>query len=139
MEEIYNMTTFGSFNPEPDQLGVEKIHPASLVELNPWNSSNPMPQTAITIPYESPIFRHIQEGDIRRSMELIDSGLVSVHSVDPYGLGVLYVSYYHRIIKAEGHVLTFAITVCHILLFASLWSQNIIRDVCISHEGRRKP
>ena len=42
-------------------------------------------------PYESPIFLIIQTGDISNMMGLLHSGHASIHDVDPYGLGLLYV------------------------------------------------
>lgn len=42
-------------------------------------------------PYGSAIFNAIQEGDIPTMLGLLQSGQASIHDVDPYGLGVLYV------------------------------------------------
>ena len=42
-------------------------------------------------PYESPIFVSIQEGNISGVMALLRNGDASIHDVDPYGLGLLYV------------------------------------------------
>ena len=50
-------------------------------------------QTRNTIPYCSPIFRRVQEGDIHGIRELLLSGKSSLNDVDPYGLGLLYVRY----------------------------------------------
>lgn len=45
-----------------------------------------------TIPYDSPIFVCTQEGDQEGIMKLLQSGAASLYDVDPYGLGLLYVS-----------------------------------------------
>ena len=42
-------------------------------------------------PYESEIFHAVQEGNISTMMHLLQSGQASIHDVDPYGLGLLYV------------------------------------------------
>ena len=42
-------------------------------------------------PYESPIFVSIQEGNISGVMALLRNGDASIHDVDPYRLGLLYV------------------------------------------------
>lgn len=45
-----------------------------------------------TIPYDSPILICAQEGDVSGARKLLSSSQASIHDVDPYGLGVLYVS-----------------------------------------------
>lgn len=45
-----------------------------------------------TIPYDSPILVCTQEGDTEGIMRLLQSGAASLYDVDPYGLGLLYVS-----------------------------------------------
>lgn len=42
-------------------------------------------------PYESPIFVSVQEGNIPALFMLLETGQATVHDVDPYGLGLLYV------------------------------------------------
>jgi hypothetical protein len=42
-------------------------------------------------PYESAIFAVVQDGDIPSLMALLRNGNASIHDVDPYGLGLLYV------------------------------------------------
>lgn len=42
-------------------------------------------------PYESAIFAVVQDGDIPALTALLRSGNASIHDVDPYGLGLLYV------------------------------------------------
>lgn len=49
-------------------------------------------QTRHTIPYDSPILICAQEGDIKGMRKLLRSGVASLNDVDPYGLGLLYVS-----------------------------------------------
>src|SRR6266480_1936844 len=49
-------------------------------------------QTRHTIPYDSPILVCTQEGNIHGIRELLRSGTASLNDVDPYGLGLLYVS-----------------------------------------------
>lgn len=46
---------------------------------------------SFTRPYESPIFVSVQEGDIPALFRLLETGQATVHDVDPYGLGLLYV------------------------------------------------
>ena len=45
----------------------------------------------ITIPYDSPIFVCVQNGDVDGMKGLLISGMASVDAVDPYGLGLLHV------------------------------------------------
>jgi hypothetical protein len=49
--------------------------------------------TLNTIPYDSPILVCTQEGNLEGIMKLLQSGGASLYDVDPYGLGLLYVSY----------------------------------------------
>lgn len=49
-------------------------------------------QTRHTIPYDSPILVCVQEGDTDGIRALLRSGRASSNDVDPYGLGLLYVS-----------------------------------------------
>lgn len=49
-------------------------------------------QTRNTIPYDSPILVRVQEGDTDGIRCLLRSGMASLNDVDPYGLGLLYVS-----------------------------------------------
>jgi hypothetical protein len=44
-------------------------------------------------PYGSPIFISVRDGDINKVWNLRVSKKASVHDVDPYGLGLLYVRY----------------------------------------------
>lgn len=46
-------------------------------------------------PYESAIFAVVQDGDIPALMALLRSGNASIHDVDPYGLGLLYVRLFY--------------------------------------------
>jgi hypothetical protein len=48
--------------------------------------------TLNTIPYDSPILVCTQEGNLEGIMRLLRSGAASLYDVDPYGLGLLYVS-----------------------------------------------
>ena len=48
-------------------------------------------QTRTTIPYDSPIFICIQEGDIDGMKNLLLTEMASLSDIDPYGLGLLYV------------------------------------------------
>jgi hypothetical protein len=45
-----------------------------------------------TVPYDSPILVCTQEGDLEGIMRLLQSSAASLYDVDPYGLGLLYVS-----------------------------------------------
>lgn len=49
-------------------------------------------QTRQTIPYDSPILVCVQERDTEGIRSLLRSGRASLNDVDPYGLGLLYVS-----------------------------------------------
>lgn len=49
-------------------------------------------QSRRTIPYDSPILVCVQEGNIDGVRSLLRSGEASLNDVDPYGLGLLYVS-----------------------------------------------
>lgn len=49
-------------------------------------------QTRQTIPYDSPILVCTQDGDIEGMRRLLRLGAASLNDVDPYGLGLLYVS-----------------------------------------------
>lgn len=42
-------------------------------------------------PYESSVFHCVQQGDVEGFRKLLRTGQASVHDVDPYGLGLLYV------------------------------------------------
>lgn len=48
-------------------------------------------------PYDSKIFAVIQDGDVPAAISLLGSGKASIHDVDPYGLGLLYVSPFHAL------------------------------------------
>ena len=49
-------------------------------------------QTRNTIPYDSPIHHAIQSGNIDDVKDILCSGKASLNDIDPYGLGLLYVS-----------------------------------------------
>lgn len=49
-------------------------------------------RTRNTIPYDSPIFIAVQEGKVDEIRNLLCSGKASLNDIDPYGLGLLYVS-----------------------------------------------
>lgn len=44
-----------------------------------------------TRPYDSLVFAVVQDGDIPALVAVLESGNASIHDVDPYGLGLLYV------------------------------------------------
>jgi hypothetical protein len=48
-------------------------------------------------PYESAIFAVVQDGDIPSLMALLRNGNASIHDVDPYGLGLLYVRLFYSL------------------------------------------
>ena len=52
-------------------------------------------QTRNTIPYDSAIHLAIQNGQIEQAKDLLCSGSASLNDVDPFGLGLLYVSFAH--------------------------------------------
>lgn len=49
-------------------------------------------RTRHTVPYDSPILVCAQEGDVDGARKLLLSGQATINDVDPYGLGLLYVS-----------------------------------------------
>lgn len=53
-------------------------------------------ETRNTIPYDSPIFIAVQEGQVDEIRSLLYSGKASLNDIDPYGLGLLYVSSINR-------------------------------------------
>lgn len=48
-------------------------------------------------PYDSEIFAVVQDGDVPAAISLLRSGNASIHDVDPYGPGLLYVSPFHAL------------------------------------------
>lgn len=50
-----------------------------------------LPLPAI-LPYDSPIFVCVQEGDLGHTRELLISASAHINTVDPFGLPLLYVS-----------------------------------------------
>ncbi|KAF2760484.1 ankyrin [Pseudovirgaria hyperparasitica] len=137
MQHTGGLTRLKSFAPNPDQLTwstnavasrtrfednsisneewIESTLPPSTSQQGPWASSYPFLQAPVVMPYESPIFIHVQEGNIAESMKLITSGLVSIHSVDPYGLGLLYYAAYYCLHNCD---LRTSLQICHSLLKA---------------------
>jgi hypothetical protein len=57
-----------------------------------WPSEEVFIRIPVVIPYDSSIFDCVQRGDISGVRELWRQGQASVDVVDPYGLGLLYVS-----------------------------------------------
>jgi hypothetical protein len=49
-------------------------------------------------PYESEIFISIQSGNMTTIRRLLESAQASIHDVDPYGLGLLYVKLLHLLL-----------------------------------------
>lgn len=50
------------------------------------------PSLPAILPYDSPIFIHVQEGDIEGARQLLCSASAHINTVDPYGLSLAYVS-----------------------------------------------
>lgn len=57
-----------------------------------WLPLNIHVRSRQVIPYDSPITMCVQQGDLDGARKLLLSGEASVNDVDPYGLGLLYVS-----------------------------------------------
>jgi hypothetical protein len=58
----------------------------------PYASQQLFNRIPVELPYESAIFTLVQCGDIEGTRALLTSGSTSIDAVDPYGLGLLYVS-----------------------------------------------
>lgn len=71
------------------------------------------------IPYDSPILVCTQEGDHEGIMRLLQSGTASLYDVDPYGLGLLYVSSCFLPYAGNLHAL-----VCLLLLLERFGKRN---------------
>lgn len=63
----------------------------------PYASQQLFNRIPVELPYESAIFTRVQCGDIDGTRALLGSGSTSIDAVDPYGLGLLYVSNRPRI------------------------------------------
>lgn len=58
----------------------------------PYASQQVFIRVSVELPYESEIFSLVQCGDIDGTRALLTSGKTTIDAVDPYGLGLLYVS-----------------------------------------------
>lgn len=56
-----------------------------------WPSEGVYYRLPAVVPYDSPIFVCVQNGNISVVRELWGQGQVYIDAVDPYGLGLLYV------------------------------------------------
>jgi hypothetical protein len=45
------------------------------------------------LPYDSEIFVHVQNGDLELTRRVLCDKSAHINTVDPYGLGLLYVSF----------------------------------------------
>ncbi|KAI9791850.1 MAG: hypothetical protein M1816_003395 [Peltula sp. TS41687] len=94
-------------------------------------------QTRITIPYDSPIFVAIQEGNIADMKDLLLKGEASLNDVDPYGLGLLYYATAYSL-KGAGNAA--ALQTCRTLLDIGAhvdWEDEIGKYV--HHHHSQKP
>jgi hypothetical protein len=74
--------------------GKDETHGPNTPTVDPafhWPSEQVFYRTPAIIPYDSPLFDRVQNGDIAGVRELWRRGQASVDVVDPYGLGLLYV------------------------------------------------
>lgn len=58
----------------------------------PHASQQVFNRVSVELPYESAIFSLVQCGDVDGTRALLTSGKTSLNAIDPYGLGLLYVS-----------------------------------------------
>lgn len=65
-------------------------HQHSGPEFN-WQSERVFYRHPCISPYDAPIFICVQSGDVNGTRELLSSGSASIDSIDPFGLGLLYV------------------------------------------------
>lgn len=49
-------------------------------------------RTPQRVPYDAAVFRAAESGDVRKVTDLIQTRQASIYDVDPFGLGILYVS-----------------------------------------------
>lgn len=74
--------------------GKDEMYEPNTPTVDPefhWPSEQVFYRIPAVIPYDSPIFEYVQNGDISGVRELWRQGQASVDVVDPYGLGLLYV------------------------------------------------
>jgi hypothetical protein len=70
-------------------LGLSAIHGAQSTSISmAWEL--PLPTR---LPYDSEIFVHVQNGDLEATYQGLYNRSAHINVVDPYGLGLLYVSY----------------------------------------------
>lgn len=69
----------------------EQLENAPMIDLSFPYSQQIFSRIPVLLPYESPIFECVQNGDIDGMRRLLTSGTTSIDAVDPYGLGLLYV------------------------------------------------
>lgn len=81
----------------------------------PYASQQVFIRMPVVLPYESAIFSSVQSGDIDGMRVLLASG-VPIDAIDPYGLGLLYVS--RLKVKPSGRLTV--IPVCFLLLLERL-------------------
>lgn len=80
-------------------------------------------QTRNTIAYDSPIFIAVQEGNVDAIRTLLCSGKASLNDIDPYGLGLLYVSSIRNRSSCLHSKKNLQIIVCCLLLLERLWAR----------------
>lgn len=79
--------------PAPAIL-VDISWPAADLQLH-WASEQIFYRVSVITPYDSPIFICVENGDIPGMRMLLQLDKASIDSVDPYGLGLLYVRYHY--------------------------------------------
>jgi hypothetical protein len=100
--EFTNDSVPGRFYPANDPTRPTLSSPESSQECIPgeqpvtprfpYYSQQVFCRIPVILPYDSPIFVCVQNGDIDYMRTLLTSGVTSIDAVDPYGLGLLYVS-----------------------------------------------
>lgn len=108
---------FNSFflaNPHAHMDVADEKHKCAIMHGTrfPYASQQVFVRMPVLLPYESSIFSLVQSGDIDGTRALLTSGKAPIDAIDPYGLGLLYVS---TSMMAPSGRLTVA-TVCFLLL-----------------------
>src|SRR6266480_626188 len=90
-------------NPCSEMTGSQRhdhtlTHPAQSGDTMlsfPYYSQQVFIGIPLMLPYDSPIFVSVQSGNIDLTRSLLTSGQTPIEAVDPYGLGLLYVSFFN--------------------------------------------
>jgi hypothetical protein len=73
-------------------INCETHRPADDVEAISFEMTfNRITYLRYMVGYDSPIFICVQSGDIDGTRALLETGMATIHDIDPYNLGLLYV------------------------------------------------